>query len=184
MTPVEYERLQGFPDCWTLPPTYSINDDTDTLRYTVLGNAVSVPVVEWIANRVHKQLGIEHLDLSNDALHSYVPEFRKCVWSAENVAVMDFTDASKSYSWPKAGLLWNGSFIGANVPPTPSNPIESTVYEIVEKGEAGERYYLTPNAAEGILRRVNNQGRKLFEPLRIGLEAERCKKQSEEEQMV
>ncbi len=57
MTPLEYERLQGFPDYWTLPSKYDVDDDnTDTLRYTAIGNAVSVPVVEWIAKRISKQL--------------------------------------------------------------------------------------------------------------------------------
>lgn len=181
LTPVEYERLQGFPDLWTLPSAYSNNDDTDTLRYTVLGNAVSVPVVEWIAERVHNQLGIETEDFTNDDLHSKVPEFKKCTWSAENISDIDFTDAEKSYKWPRAGLAWSGLYIGTNVHPTPAVPVESTVYEVVEKGNVGERYYLTPNAAEGILRRVDSQGRKLFEPLREALEIEKDKKCSKGE---
>lgn len=181
MTPIEYERLQGFPDLWTLPPAYTNNDDTDTLRYTVLGNAVSVPVVEWIAKRVHKQLGVETEIFSNDDLHSQVPEFRKCTWSTENIADIDFSDETKSYKWPRAGLAWSGLYIGAYVPPTPAFPVESTVYQIAEKGNVGERYYLTPNAAEGILRRVDSQGRKLFEPLRAALEIEKGKKTSKEE---
>lgn len=181
MTPVEYERLQGFPDYWTLPPTYSSNDDTDTLRYTVLGNAVSVPVVEWIAKRIYKQLSIETEDFNNDDLHAQVPEFRKCTWKDVNLSEIDFTDSDKSYKWPRAGLAWAGSYIGTDVYPSPAVPVDSTVYEIIEKGSTGERYYLTPNAAEGILRRVDSQGRKLFEPLRAALEIEKSKKCSGEE---
>ena len=41
LTPLECERLQGFPDGWT-------EDQSDTHRYKQMGNAVSVPVVEWI----------------------------------------------------------------------------------------------------------------------------------------
>jgi DNA (cytosine-5)-methyltransferase 1 len=181
MTPMEYERLQGFPDMWTLPPTCTSDDDTDTLRYTVLGNAVSVPVVEWIAKRVHIQLGKETQGFTSDSLHAYVPEFRKCKWIYENISEVDFTNSDESHIWPKAGLLWNGSYIGASVPPTPSIPINTTVYEIVEKIDVGSRYFLTPNAAEGILRRVDGQGRKLFEPLRIALEKEKNSKLTEVE---
>ena len=52
--------MQGFPDFWTLPEGYDVNDeDTDTLRYTAVGNAVSVPVVEWVAKRIRNELQSE-----------------------------------------------------------------------------------------------------------------------------
>ena len=41
LTPLECERLQGFPDGWTA-------DQVDTHRYKQMGNAVAVPVVEWL----------------------------------------------------------------------------------------------------------------------------------------
>jgi len=44
LTPVECERLQGFPDGWT-------EGQADSHRYKQLGNAVAVPVVEWIIQR-------------------------------------------------------------------------------------------------------------------------------------
>ena len=45
LTPVECERLQGFPDNWT-------DGQADSARYRQMGNAVAVPVVEWIMRRV------------------------------------------------------------------------------------------------------------------------------------
>lgn len=45
LTPTECERLQGFPDGWTAGAS-------DSARYRMLGNAVAVPVVEWIARRI------------------------------------------------------------------------------------------------------------------------------------
>ena len=45
LTPTECERLQGFPDGWT-------EGQSDSTRYRQLGNAVAVPVVEWIARRI------------------------------------------------------------------------------------------------------------------------------------
>lgn len=47
LLPIEYERLQGFPDDWTLVPGAS-----DAKRYKALGNAVAVPVIEWIGRRL------------------------------------------------------------------------------------------------------------------------------------
>ena len=45
LTPTECERLQGFPDGWT-------DNQSDSQRYKQLGNAVSVPVVQAIIERM------------------------------------------------------------------------------------------------------------------------------------
>lgn len=45
LTPIECERLQGFPDNWTA-------GQADGHRYKQMGNAVAVPVVEWIIKRL------------------------------------------------------------------------------------------------------------------------------------
>jgi DNA (cytosine-5)-methyltransferase 1 len=50
LTPLECERLQGFPDHWTA--TSNGKPQSDSARYRQLGNAVAVPVVEWIARRI------------------------------------------------------------------------------------------------------------------------------------
>jgi len=69
LTPKECERLQGFPDDWTLVP--AIGNDagmeydyetgetiiegkvmSDTQRYKMMGNAVSVPVIEAIGRKI------------------------------------------------------------------------------------------------------------------------------------
>lgn len=48
LTPTEYERLQGFPDGYTL-----IRDDiSDAKRYKALGNSMAVPVMRWIGERI------------------------------------------------------------------------------------------------------------------------------------
>jgi DNA (cytosine-5)-methyltransferase 1 len=56
LTPLECERLQGFPDGWTCLCEAMGNTATctcpDSPRYRALGNAVAVPVVEWIAKRI------------------------------------------------------------------------------------------------------------------------------------
>lgn len=45
LTPIECERLQGFPDNWT-------DCVSDSQRYKQMGNAVTVNVVEWIGKRL------------------------------------------------------------------------------------------------------------------------------------
>lgn len=62
LTPLECERLQGFPDGWT-----DIGDwvdskgkthkgDSDSPRYKALGNSIALPFWEWMAKRMVKQL--------------------------------------------------------------------------------------------------------------------------------
>lgn len=48
LTPLEYERLQGFPEGWTKIPKSS-----DSARYKVLGNAWPVNVARWIMARIN-----------------------------------------------------------------------------------------------------------------------------------
>lgn len=58
LTPLETERLQGFPDNWTMPKEEIDNVNTlDSARYHACGNAVSVPVAEWLGHRIVEQLG-------------------------------------------------------------------------------------------------------------------------------
>ena len=47
LTPLECERLQGFPDDWTDIPSAS-----DSARYKALGNSVAIPCVEFIMSRI------------------------------------------------------------------------------------------------------------------------------------
>lgn len=54
-TPLECERLQGFPDHWTaygITATGKTKSMKDTPRYEMLGNALAVPNAEWIAHRL------------------------------------------------------------------------------------------------------------------------------------
>lgn len=47
LTPLECERLQGFSDKWT-----DMHDMSDRKRYEMIGNAVPVPIVKWIMERL------------------------------------------------------------------------------------------------------------------------------------
>jgi DNA (cytosine-5)-methyltransferase 1 len=51
LTPVEFERLQGFPDDWTAVP-WKGKEAPDTPRYKALGNSMAVPVMRWIGERI------------------------------------------------------------------------------------------------------------------------------------
>ena len=57
LTPLECERLQGFPDGWTDIPGAS-----DTAQYKALGNSVAVPCVETVLAAVQNYLRWEEKD--------------------------------------------------------------------------------------------------------------------------
>lgn len=53
LTPRECERLQGFPDDYTLIP-YRGKPAADGPRYKALGNSMAVPVMRWLGQRIQK----------------------------------------------------------------------------------------------------------------------------------
>jgi DNA (cytosine-5)-methyltransferase 1 len=54
LTPVECERLQGFPDGYTNIPWRNKPESPDGPRYKALGNSMAVPVMSWIGERINE----------------------------------------------------------------------------------------------------------------------------------
>jgi len=177
LSPLECERLQGFPDSWTkidLAP----NDPerSDSLRYHALGNAVSVAVVKWIATRIRNELksggnaprkAKARLDFLNDSLRRWPGLVGPARITGELASIRQ---SRAKFIWPHAGILWKGNFVANRTPPSQYKPGYSNLLHIIERNRPEPRYFLSPNAAEGILRRVDSQGRVLFPPLRQALE--------------
>ena len=61
LTPRECERLQGFPDDWTLIPYRGkpAEECPDTPRYRAIGNSMAVPVMGWIGKRIQEVMDRE-----------------------------------------------------------------------------------------------------------------------------
>lgn len=182
LTPGECEGLQGFPTGWTVPAKQfrKLADDVDTLRYHALGNAVCVPVAEWIARRIAAGLsdqkkvqgnihlnGREQKDLKN--LLPVVPGTAVRYIPLES-AQKTFIEADRAYKWSTGGCAVGTSAVTASVPAGPSVPMITKLIEVIDKSDVDDWYFLSPNAAEGILRRVKSQGRTLFGPLTEALE--------------
>ena len=51
LLPIECERLQGFPDGWTLVP-YRGKPASDGPRYKAIGNSMAVNVMRWLGRRI------------------------------------------------------------------------------------------------------------------------------------
>ena len=94
LTPLECERLQGYPDGWT-----DIGDwvdsrgkthkgDADSPRYKALGNSIALPFWQWMAGRMVSNLG-EHPTMASlfDGIGGFPLVFSRCgcepVWASE-----------------------------------------------------------------------------------------------------
>lgn len=179
LTPRECEKIQGFPADWTLPYTDGCNPqspDLDSPRYKAVGNAVSVPVVHWIGERVVKELqqpapDITGFDLFN-SIHRFgghTPELSGSRAKKVSLPSISGHDDAPQIKWSSGGVMEKGICLMGSVPQWPCMPVTSRLVDVLDKFRPNERYFLTPNAAQGILRRVNSQGRQLFEPLAVAL---------------
>ncbi|MBT9100062.1 DNA cytosine methyltransferase [Methylovulum psychrotolerans] len=176
LTPLECERLQGFPDHWTKLHLADIDvEKSDSLRYHALGNAVSVAVVKWVAERIREQLIMDaSSDLTFNTDKFIINSLEK--WPVLHGSKMisnklsAVRDSDEKAVWPNAGIVWQDTFIANGVYSSPCEPVHSDLIDIVERNKPDLRYFLSPNAAEGILRRVDSQNRHLFPHLRSALE--------------
>ena len=57
LTPLECERLQGFPDNWTQIEWRGkpAEQCPDSLRYKAIGNSMAVPVMRWIGEKIKRR---------------------------------------------------------------------------------------------------------------------------------
>lgn len=123
-SPLECERLMGFPDDYTRMETC-----TDTQRYQAIGNSWAVPVIKWIANRLFS----EHKYNSSIALEN--PTMKRNDFSL--FLLEDFN-------------LINGKHLNASK--IPYNFILSNLVDIADTNTP-EKFYITPKGCAGILRR-------------------------------
>ena len=172
LTPRECEGLQGFPTDWTKISADSDSSDEEfnTMRYHALGNAVSVPAIYWIAKRIKaiypnktERRWPKNLKNLPHRLRGTAQEFQGP--TASDLFLHDYRESTEHLRWKTGGIAYMGHVVEARVSPAPNEIIPSKLVDVLETEPVGDRYYLSPNAAEGILRRVNSQGRTLFEPL-------------------
>jgi len=171
-TPTESERLQGFPPNWTVPPEHVVEPvrGFDSERYRAVGNAVAVPVVTWIAKRItaifsartHAACTID----TPDTVTAIAPELRNGTRVVSFEAIADEIRAGTFIrKWKSGGVACRDMIIEGNASPAPSKIVKSLFVDALDAVRPDESYFLTANAAAGILRRVNSVGRTLFQPM-------------------
>ena len=90
--------------------------------------------------------------------------------TAFSLATEDETSQSYSRRWTNSGMVSHGVCLTAKTSESPSNAVASTLLLCIEVGEIPEKYFLSPNAAIGILRRVDQMGRNLPPSFKQSLE--------------
>lgn len=132
LTPLETERLMGFPDNYT-----KVGFGANTNRYQGTGNSWAVPVVRWIGSRIFAPENAEDIDIS-EAQFSLIP-FRRVIRDTEiytfDSAIITLDDSS--------------SF---NTSAQPENFIPSDIRDIIDTN-AEECVFISPVGCKGILRR-------------------------------
>ena len=87
-----------------------------------------------------------------------------------SLPTMEEISQSSYGRWPTSGMAWRGAYLTVDTSASPNQEAESSLSDLLEDPPVPDRYFLSPNAATGILRRADRMGRNLFPPLRSALE--------------
>lgn len=176
-TPTESERLQGFPANWTMPgPDYKVSPrGLDSERYRAAGNAVAVPVVQWIAKRLAAEFkeGVnssQTAELGSASLKCAPDLDCDTNWLNFDKIEDDLLAGQFVHRWKSGGCAFANKIVEGKASSAPSKIIDSSFVKVLDPTIPDDRYFLTPNAATGILRRVDAEKRNLFAPMRRALE--------------
>ena len=93
LTPLECERLQGFPDGWTDIGEWTdskgkVHKDSDSPRYKALGNSIALPFWQYLARRICAQYE-RNITMASlfDGIGGFPLVFQRCgatpVWASE-----------------------------------------------------------------------------------------------------
>lgn len=142
-TPLECERLMGIPDNYT-----KVNGNSDTNRYQAVGNSWAVPVVKWIGERINEYS-------LND--NNKIVDWQKSIHQTSNNAEAKLFLLGNIYPINQS-LKLNSSSV-------PNTPVEGNIYNIIQEEEVPEKFYLSPQACLGILRRKMERNVKMNKQL-------------------
>lgn len=137
LTPLEAERLMGFPDNYTNVPFAK-----RTSRFQGTGNSWAVPVVRWIGKRLFDARSLRDVGIQSNRF-SLAP-YRLCEQGAE---VFLFDD----------DIVGCDQRQSINVSPIPENIVQSNIADIIDT-DAEESLFISPVGCGGILRRAMERG--------------------------
>lgn len=147
LTPLECERLMGFPDNYT-----NIKNAKRTNRYQAVGNSWAVPVIKWLGERIEEEMlnpkesKIKNNNLFNSALEGldYTSKF------------FEVSTSKKSNQGSSLDNI-NGTLI-------PEFPVIGNIEDIIDTNP-DDKLFISPVGCKGILRRKEERGIKINERL-------------------
>lgn len=139
-TPLECERLMGFPDNYTF-----VNGHSDTNRFQAVGNSWAVPVVKWLGKRINYFLQhSDNMEIIN--------------WQKSTKKVNNNLGAAL-FLFDNVFLINETTYLNSSA--IPNNPIEGKIKDIVQAIDVPEKFYLSPQGCKGILRRKQEKDMKM-----------------------
>lgn len=90
--------------------------------------------------------------------------------TAFSLAMEDETSQSYSRRWMGSGMVSHGVCLTAKTSESPNSGAECSLLPFIETRDVPDKYFLSPNAATGILRRTDRMGRNLPASFRSSLE--------------
>lgn len=133
LSPVECERLMGFPADYT-----NLEGAKKTTRYTAIGNSWAVPVVEWLGSRFEKGFD-KPMNLADGQINFIEKDYDYYNFGTDIVTTTDGT---------------------INCSVRPENCRYGCMKDIVS-GDAPEDIYISPVACQGIIRRAESKNSKI-----------------------
>lgn len=153
LTPVECERLQGFPDGWTDIPYRGRPHAPDSARYRALGNSMAVTVMVWLGRVIEE--ADQGMTGAGDAFHALMDRLPT---SEKDEGRVDATP--RKGHWMRAGACRNGGYVMGSVPEWADNPTTLPLCGILEDQETiPDKYLLSARACKGILTRARDRGK-------------------------
>jgi DNA (cytosine-5)-methyltransferase 1 len=136
LTPLECERLMGFPDDYT-----KIQKISPTKRYMAIGNSWAVPVIKWIGTRLETEIK------SNSK--SQITEV-----GCTSVYLDGLDSSSKFFEIPmeknnQTELLLKNNINGSSIP---EFPIIGDIQKVIDINP-DSKFFMSPVGCKGILRR-------------------------------
>lgn len=140
LTPLETERLMGFPDNYTAVPFAK-----RTSRFQGTGNSWAVPVVRWLGERLFNHRNLPDVGISGDRI-SLAP----CMVDNKDAEVYLFKDS----------IVGNDNEGAINVSSVPENIVQSNIADVIDV-DAEEGLFISPVGCKGILRRAEERGMRM-----------------------
>lgn len=149
-TPLECERLMGFPDNYTQIPGSSA-----TSRYQGVGNSWAVPVVRWLGERL----------VNYRSHHPSEAEISPSLLSNHRISSRNQCEV---FGFSKNSVPLQGG-MKLNFSEQPLKPALGNIFDVIDV-HAAENFYITPVGCKGILRRKEERRLSINHRLEIALQ--------------